>query len=146
MLALRRMCFGFVFTVSVFCLFNLSLLLLPNASMAAQVSLTPTLLLEEEYNDNWFRSEENELEFWVTRIWAGFGFGSYTGRSSVTLNFSGGPQSHYSPDSDANASDQDYWAADADLALVYRLSPRLTGALVNTFTLTMLPASTDQFL
>ena len=144
MLAFRRMCFGFVFTVSVFCLFNLSLLLIPNASLA-QVSLTPTLLLEEEYNDNWFRSEENELEFWVTRIWAGFSFSKHTGRSSVSLNFSGGPQFHYSPDSDASASDQDYWAAAADLALAYRLSSRLTGSLVNTFTLTREPASTDQF-
>jgi len=144
MRAFRRMYSGPVFTVSLFCLFNLSLLLIPDASMA-EVSLTPTLLLEEEYNDNWYRSEENELEFWVTRIWAGFGFGAYTGRSSASLNLSFGPQFHYSPDSNANASNQDYWAAAADLALAYRLSSRVTGSLVNRFTLTREPASTDQF-
>jgi hypothetical protein len=101
--------------------------------------------LEQEYNDNWFRSEEDEKEFWVTRIWAGFGFGAYTDRSSVTLNFAGGPQFHYSPDNNANASDQDYWAANANLGLAYRFTPRLTGSLVNNFTLTREPASTDQF-
>ena len=147
MIALRRMYLGFVFTVSVFCLFNLSLLLIPNAAMA-QVSLTPTLLVEEEYSDNWYRSEENEKEFWVTRIWAGFGlgYGAQTGgRLSVALNLSLGPQFHYSPDSNADASGQDYFAGAADLALAYRLTPKVTTSLVNNFTLTREPAGTDQF-
>jgi hypothetical protein len=148
MRAFRRTYFGFVFTVSVFCLFNLSLLFIPNASMAQGVILTPRLLLETEYSDNWSRSEENEEEFWVTRIWAGFnlGYGAYAGgRLSVALDVSLGPQFHYSPDSDADASGQNYFAGNANLALAYRATPKVTTSLVNRFTLTREPSGTDQF-
>jgi hypothetical protein len=147
MLALRRLYFRLVLAVSVFCLFNLLLLIIPNDSMA-QVSLTPTLLVSEEYSDNWYRSEKNKKEFWVTRIWAGFGFsyGAQTaGRFSASLNASLGPQFHYSPDSHADASGQNYFGGNLSLALAYRLTPKLTASLVDSFVLTREPAATDQF-
>jgi hypothetical protein len=148
MLAFRRMHFWFVFTVSVFCLFNLSLLFIPSASIAQGVILTPRLFLETEYSDNWFRSEENEESFWVNRIWGGFnlGYGAYTGgRLSVNLDVSLGPQFHFSTNNDADASDQNYFAGSANLALAYRLTPKVTTSLVNNFSLTREPAGTDQF-
>jgi hypothetical protein len=148
MLAFPRVHLGFVLTVSAFLLCNLSLLLIPSASMAQGLILTPRLLVEEEYSDNWRRSEEDEEEFWVTRIWAGFnlGYGAYTGgRLSVNLDVSLGPQFHYSPDNDADASSQDYVGGNASLALAYRATPKVTTSLVNTFTLTREPAGTDQF-
>jgi len=141
MLAFRRMYLGFVFTVSAFCALTL---IMPDISRA-DWSVTPTFLVEEQYSDNWFRAEEGEDTFWVTRISPGLSLRYATSRSQLSLDGSYSYSWHYSPSNDANASDEDYSGADVSLYAAYQPTTRVTLDLRNNFTRTREPASTDQF-
>jgi hypothetical protein len=111
----------------------------------AELHFRPRLSVEQEYNDNWFRAEKNEEEFWVTRVSPGFNLEASTERSRLSLDGAYGYSWHNSPDDDTNASDQDYSSVDASLLAAYRLFSRLTFGLSDEFFRTREPASTDEF-
>ncbi len=119
-------------------------LLVPDVSMA-ELHFRPRLSVEQEYNDNWFRAEENEEEFWVTRVSPGFNLEASTDRSRLSLDGAYSYSWHNSPDNDINASNQDYSGVDASLLAAYRLFSRLTVGLSEEFFRTREPASTDEF-
>lgn len=111
----------------------------------AEKKFTPRLSLEQEYNDNWFRAEEDEVEFWVTRVSPGFSFEAVTGRSRAALDFDYSYSWHNTTDNDVSASNENYHGVDLSLDTAYRPTSRLTMGLTNEFFLTREPASTDQF-
>ncbi len=119
-------------------------LLVPDVSMA-ELHFRPRLSVEQEYNDNWFRAEKNEKEFWVTRVSPGFNLEASTDRSRLSLDGACSYSWHNSPDGDINASNEDYFGVDASLLAAYRLFSRLTVGLSEEFFRTREPASTDEF-
>jgi hypothetical protein len=111
----------------------------------AELHFRPRLLVEEEYNDNWFRDEDNEIDFWVTRVSPGFNFEARTDRSLLSLDYDFSYHWHFNNNNDVRASKQDYLGHNLTLSAAHRPTSRLTFGLLEEYFLTREPASTDQF-
>ena len=111
----------------------------------AEMHLRPTLLLEQHYTDNYFRSEFNPIEMWITRISPGVQWEVYTDRSRLDLDYVFSYFWHNSPEEGIDESDLDYAGHDLYFFAGHRFTSRLTAGLVDEYILTREPASSDRF-
>ncbi|UCG13984.1 MAG: outer membrane beta-barrel protein [Deltaproteobacteria bacterium] len=137
----RRLSSPLHLATSIICL---ACIILPGFAVA-KMHFSPVLLLDQEYTDNYFRSEIDQAEFWVTQISPGFGWEFFTDRSRVNLDYAFSYFWNNSPDGNIDASKQDYPGHDLNFYAGYRGSSRLTLALSDVFYLTREPALTDEF-
>ncbi|MBW1981232.1 MAG: outer membrane beta-barrel protein [Deltaproteobacteria bacterium] len=134
---LSRLCVA----VSILCL---GIILIPRPTLA-DVKVKPRIILEEEYNDNWYRAERNKTTFWVTSVSPGINVEAFTERSFLSLDYGFGYYWHNSQRSSVNGSGQNYLGHNLGLSAAHRPTSRLTLGLTEEFFLTREPASSDQF-
>jgi hypothetical protein len=72
------------------------------------MNLRPKMRLEQEYTDNYFRSEENEADIWVTSVNPGLEFMYFTDESRVDLDYVFSYFWHNEDEDDVDSSDLDY--------------------------------------
>ena len=114
-------------------------------STMAEMRLRPKIRLEQEYTDNYFRSEENEAEIWVTSVNPGIEFVYFTDRSRVDLDYVFSYFWHNEDEDDVDSSDLDYSGHNLNLFAAHRFLTRLTLGFTNEFIRTREPASADRF-
>ncbi len=114
-------------------------------SALAEMRLRPKMRLEQEFTDNYFRSEENEADVWVTSVNPGIEFMYFTDRSRVDLDYVFSYFWHNEDEDDVDSSDLDYAGHNLNLFAAHRFLTRLTLGVTNEFIRTREPASADQF-
>ena len=129
-----------IFLISVCIIFAVSA-----KSASAEMRLRPKILLEQEYTDNYFRSEENEVEIWVTSVNPGIEFSYFTDRSRVDFDYVFSYFWHNEDEDDVDSSDLDYSGHNLNLLAAYRFLTRLTLGVTEEFIRTREPASADRF-
>ena len=111
----------------------------------AEMHISPRLLLEQGYSDNFFRSETNEREFWVTRVGPGFTLEALTDRSRLELDYTFSYFWYNTQEEDIDASRLNYAGHDFNLYAAHRFLTRLTLGMYDNFILTREPGSLDDF-
>jgi hypothetical protein len=114
----------------------------------AKVHIRPKLILEQEYNDNFFSSERDPLRVWVTRVSPGLDVEASTDRSRLEFNYLFSYFWHFSDEDKERGldiSDQDYAGHDLSLSASHRFFTRTTLGLTEKYILTREPAATDRF-
>jgi hypothetical protein len=114
-------------------------------SALAEMSLRPKMRLEQEYTDNYFRSEDNEADIWVTSVNPGMEFKYFTDRSNVALDYVFSYFWHNENEDDVDSSDLDYAGHNLNFFAAHRFLTRLTLGVTEEFIRTREPASTDRF-
>lgn len=112
-------------------------------SASAEMRLRPKIRLEQEYTDNYFRSEKNEAEIWVTSVNPGVEFMYFTDRSRVDLDYVFSYFWHNEDEEEVDTSDLDYAGHNLNLFAAHRLLTRLTLGFTEEFIRTRDPASSD---
>ncbi len=114
-------------------------------SASAEMRLRPKIRLEQEYTDNYFRSDENEDEIWVTSVNPGMEFKYFTDRSNVDLDYVFSYFWHNDDEDDVNSSDLNYTGHNLNLFAAHRFLTRLTLGVTEEFIRTREDASADAF-
>ena len=101
--------------------------------------------LEQEYTDNYFRSEDNEADIWVTSVNPGIEFMYFTDRSKVDFDYVFSYFWHNENEDDVDSSDLNYAGHNLNLFAAHRFLTRLTLGVTEGFIKTREPASADRF-
>ncbi len=112
----------------------------------AELRITPYLNFEEEYTDNFFRSEQQKAEFWITQIAPGLSIEALSDKSRFNFDYT---LSYFIHDDVGgkyeDASGLDYTGHLLYLSAATRLGTRITLGIDENYILTREPAQADIF-
>ncbi len=107
--------------------------------------IMPFLEVENEFSDNYFRSEEDKTAVLVTRVSPGIAVDASTERSRLALDYRLNAVLHTDSKEDLNTSKDDYIGHDLTLSAATGLGTRFTTGVEEEYFLTREPASSDRF-
>jgi len=115
--------------------------------VAAQVhvNVTPRVLVDSQYTDNFFRSAKDEIPVWYTHAGAGLGLEAVTDRSKLNFSYDIGHYFYQDSEKDFDSNKLDYTGHNLNLAAETKQFSRLVFGLEDTFFLTREPSSADAF-
>jgi hypothetical protein len=113
------------------------------APAGAELQVKPRLEVEEEYSDNYFRSETHEVPVWQTRLSPGIAINGFTERSRLNLDYAFSYFWHRTDRGDVDISKQNYAGHDLSLLGSYLVGTRITFGLTEQYLLTREPAASD---
>lgn len=111
----------------------------------AELHLSPAIMVEQEYTDNYYRTERDKVGMFVTQIAPGFGFQALTDRSRIDLSYVFSYYWYESVNGRIDASRYNYAGQNLNLFASTRLYTRLKFDLLENYILTREPAFLDTF-
>lgn len=111
----------------------------------AELHIVPDLIVEEEYTDNFYRSQLAPAAVWVNRVSPGILLQALTERSRLDLNYHLNYYSYRDVNEKLSTSRLNYFGQDLNLYAATQLFTRLTLAVTENFILTREPAYSDVF-
>jgi hypothetical protein len=111
----------------------------------AEIHLEPTMMVEEEHTDNFFRTETDKTSMFITRVAPGINFQALTERSRVDLTYVFSYYWYNSPSAKFDAASYNYAGQDLNLFASTQLYSRLKLGLLESYLLTREPAYLDTF-
>jgi hypothetical protein len=122
----------------------LACLSFPMTAIGAEFRVRPTIILEQEYSDNFYLSEYDEVGVWRTGIKPGVHVEGLTGRSRFNLRYFMPYYLHSGSKGLIDSSRDDYLGHDLSFSAATRPTKRLTVGVLDDYILTREPTSADQ--
>ena len=129
--------------------FGLCWVLKPCSSTAAEWRISPSMTIEGEYDDNFFKSQQNPTAVWGMQIAPAVEVEALTDRSRLDLNYKLGYFMYYGTRGAVgkagplDLSSEDYLGHDLSLLAATRFSTRLTTGIKEEYLLTREPGYSD---
>jgi hypothetical protein len=112
----------------------------------AEWSFTPSMTVEGEHSDNFFRAEDNKVNAWVIQYAPGFALEALTDKSRLDLNYTAGYFEHFGRQTNGQSlSTEDYLGHNLMFYAASKVSTRVLGGIQEEYLLTREPGSTDNF-
>ncbi len=111
----------------------------------SELHIQPDFIVEEEYTDNFYRSQLFPAAVWVNRVSPGFNLQALTERSRLELNYHLSYYSYRDVNEELDTSRLNYFGQDLNLFAATQLSSKLNLEINENFILTREPAYSDVF-
>lgn len=112
-------------------------------ALAAEWRFTPSMTVEGEHSDNFFRSSENKASVWVNQFAPAVELEGLTDRSRLSVNYKMGYYMHYGTRGTLDVSDQDYLGHNLAIFAATRPTSRLLTGIQEEYILTREPGASD---